>query len=162
MKSVNTNAPEISDELLQRYFDDELPADERLSLESRLDGDARLRLDALGELRGLFRAHVAEDASSVDFSSVIDSIERAPLSSAPTRPRRRFLPISALGGLLAAAAALVFFFRPVTPVRAPGNLAEVEMLEVQGALATVFNVENGDDSTTVIWADDPSNEEGAL
>lgn len=161
MKSAHTNVAELSDELLQRYFDGELPADERLALEARLDTDARLRLEALAELRGLFRASVAEEASSVDLSSVIESIARtAPVAAA--RPRRRLLPMSALGGLLAAAAALVFLFRPITPSRAPGNLAEVETLEVQGAIATVFNVENGDDSATVIWADDPSDDEGAL
>jgi len=145
----------ISDELLQRYFDGEVSPEERRDVEARLDADARLRLEALAELRGLLRAH-AEDGAP-DLSGAIAAIERLPMPSpAPvSRPRRRWIPMSAMGGLLAAAAALAFFLRPVVPTRiAGGNHADIESLEVEGAVATVFRVGEGADETTIIWADD--------
>jgi hypothetical protein len=58
------------------------------------------------------------------------------------------------------AAALVLFLRPGTPTIVPGhNMADVESLEVEGGVvATVMKVGDGDDETTVIWADDSPTE----
>ena len=146
----------LSDELLQRYFDEELTAVERVDVEARLDASARLRLDAMSELRMLLRVRTNAAASGVSLSSAIDVIERAPVTTTPTSPtRRRWLPLSAVGGFLAAAAAVLFFMRPVD--RLPTNEANVEMLEVQGAVATVFRIEDHGDPTrtaTVIWSDE--------
>lgn len=155
MKRAGQTGPAggISDELLQRYFDGELSAAESVELEPRLDADARLRLEALGELRVLLRAEAAAEA--VDLSGTIDAIARS--AAPPPAPRRR-VPRSAVGGLLAAVAALVFFLRPVTPNVMP-SLAEVESLDVAGAVATVFEIDNGADSATIIWADEADVEE---
>jgi anti-sigma factor RsiW len=144
----------IADELLQRYFDGELSPEERRDVEARLDADARLRLEALAELRGLLRAHAEEPAVDLSsLSSTIDAIERTRAPAAPAPRRRRWIPMSAMGGLLAAAAALVLFLRPVGPV-VGSNHADIESLEVQGAVATVFHVEHGGDDATIIWTDE--------
>jgi anti-sigma factor RsiW len=152
---MNPKEP-IADELLQRYFDGELSPEERRDVEARLDADARLRLEALGELRGLLRAHAEESAADLsrlsDLSETIAAIERTSPPAATPR-RRRWIPMSAMGGLLAAAAALVLFLRPIGAV--PGsNHADIESLEVQGAVATVFHVEHGGDDATIIWTDE--------
>jgi anti-sigma factor RsiW len=158
-----TKISPITDEELQRYFDDELSANERASVEARLDADARLRLEALHELRSVLRAHADVHADLSPLSSVIDAIERTPLGATPLRApvKRRWLPMSAVGGLLAAAAALVVFLHPIAPNVVGGNASEIESLEVQGELATVFHVESGNDRATVIWTDDSTEADNA-
>ena len=157
----------ISDELLQRYHDGELTAEERAGVEARLDADAKIRLEALAELGSLLRAHstyeAQADRSLSVLSSTIAAIEKRPLATAPSsaRIRRSLVPVSALGLLAAGAMALFFFVRPV----GPHNDAHVESLEVTGSSpATVMQMPDENDpshTTTVIWAtlDD---EDGAL
>ena len=162
----------LPDELLQRYFDEALSPAERADVEARLDADARLRLDALGELRTLLRGRVAAEAASVDFSSTIDAIAAAPVVST-AKPRRGFArPVAALALLAVAAAVALWVGRtgpggtgPAAPaVVAEGKPAEVETLEVQGAVASVFTIDKDDDGAdpapaTVIWADDDDDDE---
>ncbi len=162
----STMKDELPDELLQRYFDEALAPGERAEVEARLDADARLRLDALTELRSLLRERTAAEASGVDFSSTIEAIARAEIpliaDPPPVRRRRALMPLSAVGGFLAAAAAIFVLWRPVISQQArfdsvQTDEAEVETLEVQGAIATVFKIEDSADpsrSATVIWADD--------
>jgi hypothetical protein len=163
----------LPDELLQRYFDEALSPAERADVEARLDADARMRLDALAELRTLLRGRVAAEAAGVDLSSTIDAIAAAPVA-ASAKPRRGFArPVAALG-LLAVAAAIALWVGRTGPapertgsgpaVVAEGKPAEVETLEVQGAVASVFTIEKDDDGAdpepaTVIWADDDDDEE---
>jgi anti-sigma factor RsiW len=161
MKPETTNG--ISDELLQRYFDGELSPNERAQVEARLDGDARLKLDALGEMRVLFRAELSPETPALDFSSTFDAISHAPIvASVPAARRRRFLPMSAAGGLMAAAAALFLFLRPVAPTMNVQNAASVEMLEAEGTLASVFQIENGGEHATVIWNDATPSSQGEV
>jgi anti-sigma factor RsiW len=143
----------ISDELLQRYHDGELTTEERASVESQLDADARLRLEAIAELGGLLRGHAAYEAASIDFSSTIAAIERAPKAvAAPKKARRSLVPASAMSMLAAGALALFFFMRPAVV----HNDAHVESLEVTGSSpATVMQMPDATDpshTTTVIWA----------
>ena len=155
----------VSDELLQRYFDGELPDAERAEVEAHLAGrdgsDARMRLEALGELRALLRVSSQVESSHVDFSATVAAIGRQAV--APVKRKRTLMPLSAVGGFLAAAAALAFLIIPTH--RVPTNEAEVESLEVQGALATVFRVPDSVDSnrtTTVIWASLDDDDASAL
>jgi anti-sigma factor RsiW len=150
----------ISDEQLQRYFDGELGPVERGEVEARLDADARLRLEALSELRGLLRAQAQGEEEQVDLSALsatIDAIGRQPQTAVVAQPKRRWIPMSAAGAFLAAAAAVMFLVMPRAPSRVSGgNHAVVESLEVEGSLATVFHVTSGDDEATIIWADGES------
>ena len=150
---MTRNPSHLSDDLLQRYHDGELSAAERTEVEARLDGDSRLRLEALDELRGLLRSHAAAESSGVDFGSVITAIESSPRAvlAAPSKKRRSLVPLSAVGAFAAGAFALFFFLR----AGVPSNEAQIESLEVSGGSATVLRMhddKNPDQTTTVIWA----------
>ena len=54
------------DERLQRYFDDELAPAERAQVEAALSDDDRLKLAAMGELRGLLSNALTAEAAEVD------------------------------------------------------------------------------------------------
>ena len=54
------------DERLQRYFDGELPAEELARVEAALTEDDRLKLAALGEVRGLVANALIAEAADVD------------------------------------------------------------------------------------------------
>ncbi|MEO6954682.1 MAG: hypothetical protein ABI321_22980 [Polyangia bacterium] len=143
----------LSDDLLQRYHDGELSAVDRVDVESRLDGESRLRLEALDELRGLLRTHSAAECSGVDFASIIDAIEKSPpaVAKAPPRKRRGLVSLSAFSAFAAGAFALFFFLRSGPP----SNEAAVESLEVSGGSATVLRMpddRNPNQTTTIIWA----------
>src|SRR5512142_47200 len=95
------------DERLQRYFDGELPAEERGQVEAALSEDDRLKLAALGEVRGLVANALAAEAADVDLWA---GIER-PLGGggkAHDKARRRWglraHPASWSAGLLSVAA----------------------------------------------------------
>ena len=163
MKRDNDHA--LSDELLQRYHDDELSAAERTHVEVNLDAHGRARLAALGELHDLLGAHHALETDGIDLSSTIDAIERsAPaVIASPARKRRGLLPVSVLGVLGAAAACMFMLFGPGATGK-QSNEAEIESLEVEGGTATVLRMQDGSDpaqTTTVIWAslDDDDNDD---
>lgn len=142
-------------ERLQRYFDGELSADERLRCEAELTDDDRERLAALGELRGLIVATLETEAAGVDLWS---GIEKAITPAPRRRLRGRFARrIYGAGLALAAAAALVLFLR--APRRYASNEAEVELLDFDGAMASVMKLQDpgqaeAGPTTTVIWTEE--------
>jgi len=150
------------DELLQRYFDGELPAEERARLEAAFTEDDRLKLAALGEVRGLVANALAAEAADVDLWAGIES-HLGGGGKAQQKARRRWgmraHPASWSAGLLsiAAAAALLFFVRPWHPAHAD-NDCDIVSIETSGAVATVFHMSDaphrGDGSTTVIWTEE--------
>lgn len=162
---MTSNPSHLSDDLLQRYHDRELSAAERAEVEARLDGDSRLRLEALDELRGLLKSHAEAESSGVDFGSLITVIENAPraVNQAPSKKRRSIVPLSAVGAFAAGAFALFFFLR----AGVPSNEAQVESLEVSGGSATVLRMtddKNPNQTTTIIWAsldEEPGDDSGA-
>jgi anti-sigma factor RsiW len=147
---------------LQRYFDGELSANERAEVEAALTDDDRLKLAALGEVRGLVANALTAEAAEVDLWSTLEKQlgrEGKAASKARSRWGMRAHPASWSAGLVtaAAAAALLFFVQPWHPAHAT-NGCDVESLETSGAMATVFNLSDtphkGDASTTVIWTEE--------
>jgi anti-sigma factor RsiW len=148
------------DERLQRYFDGELSAAERAEVEAALTEDDRLKLAALGELRGLVGNTLMAEAAEVDLWPALEG--KLGEGKAAGKARRRWgmraHPASWSAGLvMAAAAALLFFVQPWHPAHATDN-CDVESLETSGAVATVFKLgdmpHNGDSSATVIWTEE--------
>ncbi len=147
------------DERLQRYFDGELSAEERSQVEAALTEDDRLKLAALGEVRGLVANALAAEAADVD---LWPGLERhlGGGGKAAAKARRRWgfgaHPASWSAGLvsLAAAAALLFIVQPWHSGHAQ-NGCEIESLETEGAVASVIHMDDaphkGDEATTVIW-----------
>ena len=147
------------DERLQRYFDGELPPEERAKVEAALTEDDRLKLAALGEVRGLVANALTAEAADVDLWPALEKqLGRA--GKAETKARRRWglraHPTSWSAGLVsvAAAAALLFFVQPWHSAHAQ-NGCEIESLETEGAVASVIHMDDaphrGDEATTVIW-----------
>src|SRR5439155_15885459 len=104
------------DDDLQRYFDDELDADERRRVEAALSDDDGERLGALAELRGLTAAALTGEAEGVDvWSGVESALKQQRTRRWRDRVRaRRFMGTGA-GVLIAAAATLLLLFKPWTP-----------------------------------------------
>ncbi len=149
------------DERLQRYFDGELSANERAEVEAALTDDDRLKLAALGELRGLVGNALMAEAAEVDLWPALEG-KLGGQGKASAKARRRWglraHPASWSAGLvMAAAAALLFFVQPWHPAHASDN-CDVESLETSGAMATVFKLgdmpHQGDASATVIWTEE--------
>jgi anti-sigma factor RsiW len=159
------------DERLQRYFDGELAPAERAEVEAALTEDDRLKLAALGELRGLVGNALQAEAADIDLWPALESklglggATAADLAGAGSsgkaaaKARRRWglraHPASWSAGLvsMAAAAALLLFVQPWHSGH-PQNGCDIESLETQGAVATVFDIDGahrGDEGTTVIW-----------
>lgn len=148
----------VEDERLQRYFDGELSDRERAAVESSLTDDDRLKLAALGEVRGLVAQTLTAEAADVDLWAGIER-HLGGGGKAQARAQRRWgmraHPASWSAGLLAmAAAALLFVVQPWHPAHAQ-NGCDIESLETDGAVATVFHMDDsphkGDEPTTVIW-----------
>ncbi len=146
------------DERLQRYFDGELSPEERAQVEAALTEDDRLRLAALGEVRGLVANALAAEAGEVDLWAGIER-HLGGGGKAQVKARRRWglraHPASWSAGFVAlAAAALLFAVQPWHPAHAQ-NGCDVESLETEGAVASVIHMDDaphkGDESTTVIW-----------
>ena len=144
-------------ERLQRYFDGELEPEERAAFEAALTEDDRLKLAALGELRGLVGNTLQAEAAGIDLWPALE--KQLGLGKAATKARRRWglraHPASWSAGLvsMAAAAALLLFVQPWHSGH-PQNGCDIESLETQGAVATVFDIDGahrGDEGTTVIW-----------
>jgi anti-sigma factor RsiW len=148
------------DERLQRYFDGELSPDERAQVEAALSDDDRLKLAALGEVRGLVANALVAEAAEVDLWPGIEARLGGGGGKAQAKARRRWglraHPASWSAGLVsaAAAAALLFFVQPWHPQHAQ-NGCDIETLETTGAVATVIHMDDaphrGDEATTVIW-----------
>jgi anti-sigma factor RsiW len=154
---------EPHDVRLQRYFDGELSPAERAEVEAALTDDDRLKLAALGEVRGLVANTLMAEAAEVDLWPALEKQLGAGQGKAAAKARRRWgmraHPASWSAGLVsaAAAAALLFFVQPWHPAHA-SNGCDVVSLETSGSIATVFDLSDtphkGDASTTVIWTEE--------
>jgi anti-sigma factor RsiW len=149
------------DERLQRYFDGELTPDERAQVEAALSDDDRLKLAALGEVRGLVANALSAEAAGIDLWPSLEK-ELRPRGAAAAKAQRRWglraHPASwSAGFMAAAAAALLFLFQPWHSPTS-GNDCDVVSLETSGAVATVFHMSDtpgrGDGPTTVIWTEE--------
>jgi anti-sigma factor RsiW len=146
------------DERLQRYFDGELSPEERGQVEAALTEDDRLKLAALGEVRGLVANALAAEAADVDLWPGIER-KLGGGGKAAAKARRRWglraHPASWSAGLVSlAAAALLLVVQPWHSQHAQ-NGCDIESLETTGAVATVIHMDDtphrGDEATTVIW-----------
>lgn len=151
----------MDDEKLHRYFDGELPAEERAQVEAALTDEDRLKLAALGEVRGLVANALTAEAGEIDLWPALEK-ELRPRGAAAARAARRWglraHPASWSAGLMAmAAAALLFVFQPWHSPSS-GNDCDVVNLETSGGMATVFHLTDmprrGDGPTTVIWTEE--------
>lgn len=144
-------------ERLHRYFDNELPTAEREAFEQHADHDDKERLAALDDVRRAVKTTVDLQTANIDFTS---SIERELARQDSQRAwRRRARLMSPLVAIAAAAAAMALWLKPTTvnpPVRA--EAARIESLKVEGAVATVMNLDDDDDPTTVIFIDEDDEE----
>jgi len=153
----------IEEELLQRYFDGDLVADEADKVASHL-GECEAcagRLRSLQALRVGVGVLAEESARDVDFDALFGRIQRGIDESAPRgvhvrgRPRRIWLPAI---GVLAAAAALMMFLRGGPPPSSSTEIEEVAFGEWGG---TVFEVALADGaSTKVVWINDDYEDDG--
>jgi hypothetical protein len=143
------------DERLQRYFDGELSPAERAEVEAALTEDDRLKLAALGEVRGLVANALAAESGEIDLLPGLEAQLAGGVvvgsggggGKAAARARRRWgwraHPASwSVGFAAAVAAALLFVFQPWHPAQAQ-NGCEIESLDTYGAMATVFRVSAG-------------------
>jgi anti-sigma factor RsiW len=148
-------------DLVQRYFDGELTADERASFESSMSDDDRERLAALAEMRALLTGALDAEAAEVDIWSGVAAGLKSETADKQRRLRRwrdRVRNRTAGAGLLVAAlATLLFLIHPWHPSH-PGNDCDIELLEVSGAQATVLKLHDsphrGDGTTTIIWSEE--------
>ncbi len=161
----------VNDERLQRYFDGELPANERVALEQALaqpghqSADLHARLVALGQLRNVIDHTLTAEADAADLDlwpalaarlDAADADAAAKKQTVVRRWRDRLRRSSMSTGLaIAAVAALLLVVRPWHP-RHPENDCDVESLEVDGAMATVMSLSDaphhGDGTTTIIFS----------
>jgi anti-sigma factor RsiW len=152
-------------ELLQRYFDGDLPPDERARVEAGLTEDDQLRLAALGEMRELLVNTLTTESAEIDLWPALQAHVAPSHDLARARAKRqlpkwmrsRMASFSAGVTALAAAAALLLVFRP-WHAQHSDNDCDVLSLETSGSVATVFNVNDvphgGDGPTTVIWTEE--------
>lgn len=155
------------DERLQRYFDGEMPAQERARVEATLTDDDRLKLAALAEMRGLVANALLAEAADIDLLPGIDAALLGGglglgLGKAEAKARRRWgllaHPARWSSGVLAAAAAvLLLVFQPWHSAHAQ-NGCDIESLDTYGAVVTVFRMSDSphktDESTTVIFTEE--------
>jgi anti-sigma factor RsiW len=146
----------IDDELLQRYFDDALIDAERARVEAALTDEDRERLAALAEMRALLSGALDAAAGDVD---LVPAIERGLRRPGRRRAWWRGAGARGFASFAAAAAALavaLFVTHPWRPPH-PSNECDVEVLDVEGGLATVLRVSDphhGEDATTtIIWTE---------
>jgi hypothetical protein len=158
--------PKAEEARLQRYFDNELSPEERAAVEAGLTEDDRLKLAALGEVRGLVANALSAEAAEIDLWPALEKQLAGGAAvmtgggKAEAKARRRWglraHPASWSAGLasMAAAAALLLVLQPWHPAHAQ-NGCEIESLETYGAVATVMQMDDaphrGDEATTVIW-----------
>lgn len=145
------------DDKLQRYFDGELPQEERAAFEASMTEEDRDRLAALAEMRALLSNALGGASAEVDVWPAVEAQLGGvvPIDAARAKRRRsvgRWFGTSA-GLLVAAAAAFLFVVRPWHPGH-PTDDCDIESLEVEGAVATVMQVNDmphSGDATTIIW-----------
>jgi anti-sigma factor RsiW len=152
----------LEEELLQRYFDGDLEADEASQVTSHLaecEGCAA-RHRSLEALRAGVGVMAKENARDIDFEALFGRIERGIAETAPrglrarTRSTRLWMPVV---GVLAAAAALMMFLRG-SPPNASTEIEDVAFGEWGG---TVFEVALADGaSTKVVWINDDYEDDG--
>jgi anti-sigma factor RsiW len=156
----------LEEELLQRYFDGDLLAEEATRVASHLaECEAcAARHRSLTSLRVGVGVMAEERAGEVDFDALFARIERGIAEAAPAslservrgirvqfghNPRRVWVPAM---GVLAAAAALILFVRG-GPV--PNSSTEIEEVAFSEWGGTVFEVALADGaSTKVVWIND--------
>ncbi len=143
------------DDRLQRYFDGELPDDERARFEAALTDDDRLKLQALGELRALTQAALTGEAEGVDLWAGVEAgLKKERTRRWRDRVRgRRFMGTGA-GLVIAAVATLLLIFKPWNPKHAQTNNCDIDLLETDGVQATVLDVADrpgGENHTTILF-----------
>jgi len=153
------------DERLQRYFDGELPAEERAQVEAALTDDDRLKLAALGEVRGLVANALMAESAEIDLLPGIEAALRGGgigIGKAEAKARRRWGLMAhparwSAGFVSAAAAVLLLLFQPWHSAHAQ-NGCDIESLDSYGAVVTVFRMNDtphkSDETTTVIFTEE--------
>ena len=112
-----------------------------------LDADDQLRLAALGELGAAVRHTLLTESQGIDVWPAIEKkLKQAQMRSWRHRVRRAARPV--LLAVPAVAAAVVIWLGGHGVIT---NGCDIELLEVQGASATVLTVPDRSGTTTVIW-----------
>ncbi|MDX9999943.1 MAG: hypothetical protein RBU30_01470 [Polyangia bacterium] len=164
----------LDDKTLQRLHDGDLSPEETRRAESQLatNPEAGRRLEALSQLQCLLRGAVSQDADQADLVEVWDRVkadlgkqarpgawERVRLwlgESMGTHPFR-WVAAGAAMTVLAVAVTLFAMTRPEdtkgakTAVEAARNQLEIEALDFKGRHPDIFQIREGERSTTVIW-----------
>jgi len=154
---MNPLDPPLDGELLHRFHDGELGADERAALEARLDDLARARLATLADLGAAVRNTLAAEVEaapppSIDLWAGIEA-RIQPAKVIPLRRRMlRATPVW-LSTMAAAAAALAALMLTTSRPGVPTNGCQIESLEVTGAAVSVLKLDNvpGQSPATVVW-----------
>lgn len=176
----------LSDELLQRHYDGELPPREDAEARAHLEhcAECRAQLAAFSRLSELLQLAAGDAARDADFQGMFERIERgargataavgdgARAAPAPTRIRRFRRMAPALGALAIAAAALLMVFRESPPADeaqvdpegeqlaslSPGR-SEIVEIDFGNNAGTVFDIALADGSSVpVIWINDDEDE----
>ena len=150
------------DELLVRLHDSELSVEEMEQLRAELTEEDQNKLSALAEVDTFLHDVLSQQADEhpLDlWAGIADKLPGTPAQAAKVLPLHRKVTyrVTAVASLVAVAAAMALWLRPVPQV---SNRADIEELEVAGASATVIAVpdEHGDD-TTLIWFDHQQEDE---
>jgi anti-sigma factor RsiW len=171
------------DELLQRYFDGELTAEERAAVEASMTPEDELRLAALAEMRALLGAALDGSAADIDLLPAIDAQLKTPhvtasppangataTAAAPVDELAKRREAGRSRGVrtwiaTAMATALAAGFLVIAKPWQGGPLvtdSEIEDLETEGAVvASIFKVggESDKHQATVIWTHDDDDDD---
>ena len=157
---MNDNNYEISEELLQRYYDGELDSDEaRRRVEQAIERDSALS-GALDEFRAvsalLTEAADRYEPDQLSSRRTWDAIDTALQRGSARGRMRRHGPWL---GALAAAAAIVLYLSPLNIVGTAqaNNELEIESIDCNYASFMVLQPEE-QDGHTIIWINDPGAE----
>ncbi len=136
----------MKDERLHRYFDGEMPADERAAFEAEMTDEDRAKLATLAQSRALLIGALDAEAAGADVWQAVEARLR-PARRAPGRRWGGRPLVGASAGLLLAAAALLVFLRP--PAAPLATAWAVKRLDVRGASVAIVAADEGE--TPVIW-----------
>ena len=145
-------------ERLHRYFDGELPENEKQAFDANADHEAKEKLLALEDVRRAVKTTVDLQTANLDLVSGINrELDR---QAAQLSWRRRARWASPVAAIAAAAAAFMIWMKPPAPITpmATREAASIESLEVQGAMASIIDLEDEHGSATVIWIDEDEKE----